>query len=185
MAKASRLVDRDQMVCIGRISGAHGMQGEVKAAVLTDSPAHYEKLGEVLVDAARGLKTYGLEDSRMAGGQWVLKLRGVATREAAEALKGAELLVAAEHIAPPKEDEYYTADLIGCSVVTVGGVEVGSVSGVLDTGAQPLLQVKPSGHGRGPEMLVPLTEDIVKEVQLDRRTIRIDPPPGLLELNRP
>ena len=185
MAKASRLVDRDQMVCIGRISGAHGMQGEVKAVVLTDSPEHYTKLGEVLVDAVRGLKAYRLEDSRMVGGQWVLRLNEVATREAAEALKGAELLVVAEHTAPPKDDEYYTADLVGCAVVTVGGVAVGSVSGVLDTGAQPLLQVKPSGHGQGSEILVPMTGDIVKEVQLDRRTIRIDPPPGLLELNRP
>jgi 16S rRNA processing protein RimM len=123
---------------------------------------------------------------RTAGGQWVLKLKGIASRDAAEALKGAEVLVDPEQVALPGQDEYFTADLIGCAVVTMANAPVGTVTGVLDTGAQPLLEVRRNGAGDlGDEVLIPLTEDIVKEVQLDRRTIRIDPPPGLLELNSP
>jgi 16S rRNA processing protein RimM len=186
MPSESRLIDRDRMVCIGRVSGAHGMHGEIKALPLTDSPEYYEALGRLLLDTARGLRAFDLGAVRTAGGQWVMKLQGIGSRDEAEALKGAELLVDPEQVAPPGENEYFTEDLIGCTVVTLAGVLVGTVTGVLDTGAQPLLEVKRQGAGEfGGAMLVPLTDDIVKEVQLDRRMIRIDPPPGLLELNSP
>lgn len=179
MAPAGGLIDRDRLVCIGRVSGAHGLDGEVKVQPLTDAPQHYRELKAAVLDTAQGLRAIEIESLRDAGGQWVLKLKGLTGRTAAEGLKGAQVLVDADEVGPLGENEYFTEDLIGCAVETVSGEAVGSVTGVLEAGAQHLLRVA----GPRGEVLVPLAEAIVKEVRLDLRTIRIDPPPGLLELN--
>jgi 16S rRNA processing protein RimM len=177
--RPDKLIDRDRLVCIGRVKEAFGLQGEIKVLPLTDAPEHYRELKSAVLDTAKGLRAFDIETLREAGGNWVLKLTGLTGRDAAEALKGAELLVDEAAIAPLAENEYFTEDLVGCAVETVSGATVGSVTGVLEAGARHLLQVK----GAGGEVLVPLVETIVKEVRLATRTIRIDPPPGLLELN--
>lgn len=179
MGQTFGLIDRDRLVCIARVSGAFGLEGEIKVQPLTDAPQHYRELKAAVLDTAKGLRAFSVAGMRDAGGSWVLKLAGVTGRNAAEALKGAEVLVDAAQVAPLAENEYPTEDLVGCIVETLSGAAVGSVTGVLEAGAQHLLQVK----GAGGEVLVPLVEAIVKEVRLDARTIRIDPPPGLLELN--
>jgi 16S rRNA processing protein RimM len=184
MARAGGLVDRERFVCIGRIGGAHGMHGELKVVPLTDAPERYRGLGALILDTPRGLRAFDVEGQRGSGGAWVLKVRGVDGRDAAEALKGAEVLVEPEAAEPLGEGEYLAEDLIGCAVVTVAGAAVGSVTRVLDAGTQHVLQVRRTEAGQG-DVLVPLAETIVKEVNLGRRIIRIDPPPGLLELNRP
>jgi 16S rRNA processing protein RimM len=175
----SGLIDRDRLVCIGRVSGAHGLEGEIKVVPLTDAPQYYRGLQAAVLDTAQGLRAIEVDSLRDAGGHWVLKLKGLTGRTAAEGLKGAQVLVDAAEIGPLGENEYFTEDLVGCAVETVAGEPVGTVTGVLEAGAQHLLQVT----GPGGEVLVPLADAIVKEVRLDRRTIRIDPPPGLLELN--
>jgi len=180
------LVDRDRFVRIGRIGGAHGMHGELKVVPLTGAPERYGSLSALILDTPRGLRAFDVEAQRSAGGQWLLKLKGLAGRDAAEALKGAEVLVEPQAAEPLGEGEYLAEDLIGCAVVTVDGAAVGTVTRVLDAGTQHVLQVTRSGGGHGGgEALVPLAETIVKEVNLAQRIIRIDPPPGLLELNRP
>jgi 16S rRNA processing protein RimM len=174
-----RLLDRDRLVCIGRVSGAHGLGGEVKVTSFIEEPERYLGVRQVVLDTVRGLRAFEVERLRDAGGQWLLKLKGLAERNAAEPLKGADVLVEPVARSPLGENEYFAADLIGCTVETVGGEMVGRVSGVMDAGAQHLLRVQ----GPRGEVLVPLAETIVKEVHLDRRAIRIDPPPGLLELS--
>jgi 16S rRNA processing protein RimM len=188
MALTGKLVDRDKLVRIGRIRGAHGMGGDVKVTPFTDATELYEALPELVLDAAKGLRAVEVAGWRHIGAQWVLSLKDVTDRDGAEALRGAHVL--AEPQTPvTAEDEYLAEDLIGCAVETMSGEAVGSVSGVLDAGPQALLQVTRiadagSDKNRG-EVLVPLADTIVKEVNLDRRRIRIDPPPGLLELNAP
>jgi len=191
MGQVGGLIDRDRLVCIGRVSGAHGMEGAIKVVPLTDAPQHYLALRELVLDTTQGLRAVAVETRRDAGAQWVLKLEGVAGRTAAEALKGASVLVPLEARGPLAENEYFTEDLIGCAVETLSGEPVGTVTGVLEAGGQNLLQVAEAREVAGTkdvagtrrEVLVPMAEAIVKEVLLERRTIRIDPPPGLLELN--
>jgi len=184
MAPAGGLIDRDRYVCIGRVSGAHGMHGEIKVVPRTDAPERYAGLSAVILDTPRGLRAFDVETQRGAGAPWVLKLKGLAGRDAAEALKGADVLVEPAAAQPLGDGEYLVEDLIGCAVVTLAGAAVGAVTRVLDAGTQHVLQVQRTGGGHG-DVLVPLAETIVKEVNLGQRIIRIDPPPGLLELNRP
>ncbi|HUJ76322.1 MAG TPA: ribosome maturation factor RimM [bacterium] len=173
------MLRRDDLTCIGRVTEPRGLHGELKVAPLTTAPAFYTGLADVILDSPRGLRAFAVEELREAPPHWVLRLKGVTDRGMAEALRGAQVLVPSAALKPLAEDEYFAHDLVGCRVETLAGVQVGTVSAVLETPANDMLEVE----GGGREVLVPMVGAVVKEVDLRRRLIRIDPPPGLLELN--
>lgn len=173
------LLDRDRLTAIGRVAEARGLRGALKVRPLTDDAAYYEGCRRVIVDAGLGLVPRRVRSMRAEGGQWTVELDGVASREAAEALRGAELLLFDEELRPLGEDEVFTRDLLGCEVVTTTGEVVGRVAEVLETGASDVLEV----HGPRGTVLVPYTEPVVTVVDTAARRIEIDPPPGLLDMN--
>jgi tRNA (guanine37-N1)-methyltransferase len=170
------LIDREQLVCIGRVTDAHGLAGELKVYAISDDPSWYEDLPALYLDTPHGLRRMAVAEMRSRGRGWILRLEGIAGRTAAEDLRGSDVLVEAGQVKPLAEDEYFTRDLIGCRVVTVAGREVGRVRDVLETAAQPLLQVQ----GDAGETLVPMVDGIVQAVDVDAQVVTIDPPPGLL-----
>jgi 16S rRNA processing protein RimM len=165
---------------VGRIGRAHGLRGEVNVEVRTDDPDARFAPGAVLETdpPRRGPLTVGT--GRVQGGRLVVQFAGVEDRTAAEALQGTLLIAEADpHELPDDPDEYYDYQLEGLRVVTLDGREVGTVAEMLHLPTQDLFAVKrPDGR----EVLVPFVGEIVPEVDLDGGTVRIDPPPGLLEL---
>ena len=110
----------------------------------------------------------------------LVRLTGVADRNAADGLRGNLFLVDTEELPPIDDpDEFYDHQLEGLRVVTTEGRLVGNVKEVLHTAAAELLSVTSE---TGAEVLVPFVSAIVTEVSLANQTIEIDPPDGLLEL---
>lgn len=173
------LVDRDALTCIGVVIGPHGREGTLKVAPETDSPEYYTAVTTAYVDAASGLRQVTVVGWRMAGNHWLIELEGIADREAAGELGGGELLLEATQLRPLAPGEFFRHDLVGCTVLDEAGATVGEVTGLMDNTAQHLLVVRGADH----EVLLPLVDEIVTEVDLERREIRVRPPPGLLELN--
>ena len=123
---------------------------------------------------------YVIESAREHSGRLLVRLEGVADRNAAEALRGNVFLVDTEDLPPIDDpDEFYDHQLEGLRVVTIDGRLVGNVNEVLHTAAGELLSVTSE---TGAEVLVPFVGAIVTEVSLQDETIEIDPPEGLLEL---
>ena len=111
-------------------------------------------------------------------GELLVRFAGIRDRNAAEALRGTWLTVDSASLAPPSDpDEFRDADLIGLSVRTVSGDDVGEVTDVLHHG-QDLLVIRPAS---GSEVLVPFVKAIVPEVDLATGILLIDPPEGLLD----
>ena len=77
------LIDRERLVCIGKVLDAHGMDGELKVKPLTDSPSAYESRAEVIIDAGQGLRRHVVRGIRNAGALWIVALEGIGNREAA------------------------------------------------------------------------------------------------------
>jgi 16S rRNA processing protein RimM len=169
------LIDRERLVCIGKVQDAHGLHGELKVKPFTDTPSYYESRASVLLDDGKGLRSHAVRSIRSAGALWVVALEGVADRPAALALKGAELLLDASELRPLEEGEYFLDDLIGCEVENEAGTPLGRVRGVIETGANPVLEVV---NDEG-EALVPMTDEVLREVDVAARRIRIAPLPGL------
>ena len=171
------LIDKERLVCIGRVVEPHGLKGEMKVKSLTDDPEYYRGTPRVIAGGADGLRVFPVRGIRMSGRNWIFALEGVEDREAAQALKGAELLLDEDELKPLAAGEYFRDDLIGCEVVDLAGDFLGRVSGLIETGANDVMEVA-TGHGPA---LVPMTAEVVREVDTQARLIRIAPLPGLFE----
>jgi 16S rRNA processing protein RimM len=168
---------------VGRVVKAHGVTGEVIVEVRTDDPDLRFTVGSSLRGRpSRGgpESRYVIESVREHSGRLLVRLEGVADRNAADALRGTLFVVDSEDLPPVEDpDEFYDHQLEGLQVVTTTGIAVGSVAEVLHTAAGELLSIR-SEEG---EVLVPFVSAIVTSVSLTDRTIEIDPPEGLLELD--
>ncbi|MDT8436966.1 MAG: ribosome maturation factor RimM [Gemmatimonadota bacterium] len=169
-------------IVVARLLRAHGLAGEVFAALETSDP-------EVLFTAGRAFRLAGerpvgteeelvLESARPHGGGWLLRFRGREDRDAAERLRGLEIALPDDELRPLAEDEFYLHELIGLEAWREGGDRIGPVRDVYEAGGRVLLGVEAEGR----ERLVPFRREIVTRVDREARRVWIDPPAGLLEL---
>ncbi len=164
------------LVAIGRVVRAVGLGGFVGVG---GSSGALEQLQEVtLRRSGEPDTTRRILEARPQGRVWAVRLEGIADRGAAEELVGSEVLALREHLGEAGEGQHYWADLEGLAVRTEAGESLGSVTGLLETGAVDVLVVQ---GGRG-ELLIPLAPYV--RVDREARMIVVDPPEGLLELGR-
>ena len=167
---------------VGRVVKAHGITGEVVVEVRTDDPETRFAPGTRLrAKRSRGgdERSVVIEGVREHGARLLVRLAGVADRDAADALRGSLFVVDSDELPPIDEpDTYYDHQLEGLRVRTAAGQEVGVVAEVLHTPAGELLAVKRETG----EVLVPFVSAIVTSVSLNDGTVEIDPPDGLLDL---
>lgn len=158
-------------VAIGRVLGAWGLRGEAKVEPLAPS-AQFSRGLPVLV---RG-QQYIIERTRAAGRWLRVKFAGVDRREEAQALGGAYVEVREEDLRPLPEGHYYRYQLVGLAVRASDGRDLGHITDVMSTAESDVFVV------RGPlgEVLVPATDEIVLEVDLERGLVTVEIVPGLL-----
>lgn len=161
----------DDLIQVGRVAGAFGIRGEVRITSYTADPL-------ALVDYRTLLREDGspgpvLTSGRVAKGGVVAWVKGVETRDQAEALKGLKLFIARADLPAPDEDEFYVTDLVGLSVETAAGEPLGKVKSVQDFGAGDLLEVQPP---QGATWYLPFTREAVPEVRIAEGKVIAVPP---------
>lgn len=164
-------VTHGKRILIGRIMGAFGVRGEVKIQSHSDpEPAIFRYQPWILRDA-RGMERELAGARGRAGAKGVVaNLPGVDSRDAAEALRGTEILVPREALPPPRPGEYYWVDLEGLRVETVEGVELGRVDYVFSTGANDVLTVQ----GERERMIPFVQPDVVVRVDFEAGLLVVD-----------
>jgi 16S rRNA processing protein RimM len=168
---------------VARILRPQGRKGEVAAEILTDFPTRFQQLQTAFLEIpGQPQKPVTLESSWPHKGQIILKFAGVDSIDSASALRGGELLIPWDKRASLLPHQYYLCELEGCRVIWERkGEEIGSVIEVESTGGVDLLHVRrPDGKS---EVLIPLAQEICTRIDAANRTIVIDPPDELLELN--
>ncbi len=168
---------------VARILRPQGRKGEVAAEILTDFPTRFQQLQRAFLEIpGQPQKPVTLESSWPHKGQIILKFAGVDSIDSASALRGSELLIPWDERASLVPHQYYLCELEGCRVIWERkGQEIGNVIEVESTGGVDLLHVRrPDGKS---EVLIPLAQDICTRIDPANRTIVIDPPDELLELN--
>ena len=167
---------------VGRVVKAHGVTGELVVDVRTDDPETRFSPGTTLRGRAKGgaERRFIVDSARQHSGRLLVRLDGVADRDAADALRGTLFLVDSGDLPPIEDpDEFYDHQLEGLQVRTTEGTDVGTVAEVLHTAAGELLSVRAEAR----EVLIPFVSAIVTSVSLVDQVIEIDPPEGLLELD--
>ena len=152
-------------VALAAVVGAHGVKGELRLKLFTDSVENLKSYGTVFIGGAERK----LESVRAASSGAVVRIEGVGDRSAAEALRGS--LVEVDRAALPslEEGEYYHADLIGLACVDASGRELGRVVAVENYGAGDLLEVETTD---GKRSLIPFKAGIA---DIDGNRIILDP----------
>jgi 16S rRNA processing protein RimM len=174
-------MDWDEMALVGRIARAHGIRGQVIVNPETDFPAErFQPGAELFIERGGAIETLTVTSARFHRERPVIGIAGVETMNDADALAGQELRVPIDRLSPLPPDTFYRHDLIGCRVDTRDGRTVGLVRDVEGTLTGSRLVV----DGDGGEVLIPLVAAICVEVEPAAKRILIDPPEGLLEVNR-
>jgi len=175
-------------VTVARILRPQGRRGEVAAEIFTDFPERFAKLGSLYLwdgrSAPRAVDLRGFWISQSRGGQAILHFEGSHSISDAEKLVGLEVQIPFSQRMPLPGGSYYVTDLIGCEVREGEGRAIGRVRDVQSTGEQavgtPLLVIDaPEG-----ELLIPLAQEICVRVDLEARSIEVNLPEGLRDLNR-
>jgi 16S rRNA processing protein RimM len=149
-------------ILLGRISGAHGIRGEVVIHAYTVTPESIGAYGPVFDKA--GTRSFEVASARATPKGVVARLKGVGDRTAAEALKGVELYVNRDRLPAAAEGEFYHADLIGLAAVAPEGMQIGEIVAVQNFGAGDLLEIRLAASGK--IELVPFTEAVVPEIDI-------------------
>jgi 16S rRNA processing protein RimM len=161
----------DRRVCVAAIAGAFGVRGEARVKSFTAEPEAFARYGPL--ESEDGARRFEIRVTRPVKAGFAARLSGVATREEAEALKGARLYAPRERLPALPDDEFYHADLIGLAVVDTGGAALGTLRAIHDFGAGDVLEI----HAPGAKpLLLPFTRATVPTVDLATGRIVVDPP---------
>lgn len=131
-------------VLLAAVIGAQGLKGEVKAKLFTAAPDALPRYGVLHTGAGRKLKITAFRPTK--AGEAVIAFEGVTDRNAAEALKGAELYVDRAALPETEDDEFYHTDLIGLEARDSEGRVLGKVSAIHNYGASDVIELaRPDG----------------------------------------
>ena len=168
-----------ERVCVGVITGSHGVRGALRIKSFTAEPAHVAAYGKVTM--GEGLNSVVLRVTGQAKGAVVAKIEGVTNRDVAQALKGTKLYVPRAALPEPEEDEYYYDNLVGLDVRSLEGGALGTIQAVHNYGAGDILDIRAPEGKDGGELMLPFTREVVPKVNLEAGYMVVNPPPWLDE----
>ncbi len=159
-------------ICVGAISGAFGVRGEVRLKSFCAQPEAIAAYAPLWTED--GSRSFTLKLTRGSGTGLTDRLSGINTKEEADALRGVELFADRDRLPNLPDDEFYHADLIGLEVLDTGGTALGRVRAVHNHGAGDILEIH--APGQRATLLIPFTKKAVPTVDLTARRIIADPP---------
>lgn len=168
--------DPSKLICVGAVTGARGIKGDIRIKSFTDDPMAIGSYGP-LYDKT-GTQTFDLKLTGQAKGQLVGQIKGTPDRNAAEKLKGLQLFVPRDILPSPQDDEFYFSDLVGLRAEDTEGNALGTIQSVDNFGAGDVLEIVGEVAGG---LIVPFTKLTVPRVEIEQGRVVIDIPDGLLD----
>ncbi|MFC4856419.1 ribosome maturation factor RimM [Actinophytocola glycyrrhizae] len=169
-----------ELLLVGRVAKAHGIAGELAVDIHTDEPDERFAPGAVLTARLRdrSVRPVTVSTVRHHSGRLLVRFDEVPDRNAAETMRGAQLLVDVNELPLSDDpDAFYDHELEGLAAVLTDGTEVGTVTEIARGPGGELLVLTMKD---GTEGLVPFVRAIVPEVDVEGGRVVIDPPEGLL-----
>ena len=161
---------------VGVITTTHGISGEVKVFPTTDDPKRFLDLKNVILDDGKTTLDLEIQNVKFFKNLVILKFKGIDNINDIEKYKKAGLYVTREDAVELEEDEYFIADLIGMDVISDEGEQLGTISDVLQTGANDVYVISSKGQK---DLLLPAIHECVLDVNVEERTMKVHLMPGL------
>jgi 16S rRNA processing protein RimM len=158
------------MIVLGKVSGVFGIRGQVKVYSYTEPKQNILNYGPWMLGSGDNWKAYDLASGQIQGKGLVARLEGCDDRDQAQLLVGQQIAINDSQLPQAGAGEYYWSELEGLKVFSIGQVELGRVSYLLETGANDVLVVKGER-----EYLIPyIREQVIKEIDLDAGRMVVD-----------
>jgi 16S rRNA processing protein RimM len=163
---------------IGRVVKPHGLLGKMKLEYYGGDLAQFSSYREILIEGKTGgWQAYTILEATPQPPRILLRLRGIEKIEDVQPLVGREVGVRREALPALDENEYFWFEILGMSVETEEGRRIGTVKEILPTTANDLYVIE----GKRRELYLPATEEVIREVDRERRVIRAVRVEGLWE----
>ena len=166
------------MYLVGYITKPHGIKGEVKIESITPDPSRFKQLDKVYLQINDSTRAFSIRKVRVTERFVYIRFKGIDSRNDAELLRNAEVLIEEKDLIQPTQDEYFVHDLIGCQVVSEGNENIGVVDEVIQITSNDVYVLKKED---GTELLIPATRDVVKQVDIKQKVIIIHVLEGLFD----
>jgi 16S rRNA processing protein RimM len=163
-------------IAVGKLRHAHGVHGEILMEVYTDFPDRLQP-GVILYLGEEAMQLR-LIKCRQHGKGLLMTFEGFSSPEEIGQFRNQIVYVTSIDRPPLADGEYYHHQLIGLCVITHDGKTLGFVTEILETGASDILVVHPES---GPDILIPVVDSFIHEINLDRCEITVQLIPGMLE----
>lgn len=164
---------------VGKIVNTHGLKGEVKIVTWTDYPEVFEDLEYVFAKKKTEEIKLNLKNIKYQKNNIIVKFSEINSIEEAEPFKNCVLTAERDMLGELPEGVYYIADLIGCEVYSDEGEILGEISDVFNTGANDIYAVS---LPQRKDMLIPVTDDTVKSVDIENKKVIVHLIEGLEDL---
>lgn len=172
----------DKLYTVGKIVNTHGIRGELKIVSETDFPDERFAKGSnlIFVDPATN-KTLPVvvESAREHKKLFMIKFQGFNNINEVEKYKGWLLKVEEKYLSELMDDEFYHHEIIGCTVITDEGEELGTISEILSPGANDVWVVE---RPVGKPVLLPYIDDVILDVDVEAKRVKVHVMEGLLDL---
>ncbi|MGD0584662.1 MAG: ribosome maturation factor RimM [Oryzomonas sp.] len=170
----------DELIAVGRISGTHGIKGQLKVQSYSGNLESLSAARIVTLRSPGGatLREIGIKGVKPHSNGFILILNDYDDIDRALPLVGSELFLKRSQLPEPEDDEYYWCDLIGLRVVTADGIELGTLDDIFETGSNDIYVVRKDKQ----EYLIPAIASVISSVDLAGGTMVITPMDGLLDL---
>ena len=168
----------EELFRVGVISNTHGIRGEVKVYPTTDNVRRFDDLKEVILDTGKEQLNLHVTSVKYFKNMVILKFKEFDNINDIIPYKGMDLLVTRENANPLEEGEYYIADIIGSKVITDEDKILGTLTDVLQTGANDVYVVKTKD---GKEVLLPSIEECILDRDIENKIVKVHIMKGLLD----
>ena len=168
------------LIHCGRVLKPHGLRGEICTLWFADSPLLLSNLPRLYLKlSGSSPKAFNILSWRRHRERYLVFLDGIAGRDQAEKWQGAEIHVSPKYLPEPGEDETYLFELLESRVYLAGDVHLGRLEEIFDhKGSEVWRIMTPDDR----EVLFPVNEQFILNIDTDNKKIVIDPPEGLLEI---
>ena len=157
------------LIQLGSVGAPFGVRGWIKLRSHTDPPERLLDHRSLRIGQGSVWQNYRIEASGRSGGALTVKLAGVEDRDQAQALRGAHVCVQRSELPQRDDKDFYRADLIGCDVVNLDGIDLGCVQHFMETPAQVLMVVRGTQ-----EYWIPAVPQHLRRVDLQARRVVVD-----------
>ena len=168
----------EELFRVGVISNTHGIRGEVKVYPTTDNVRRFDDLKEVILDTGKEQLDLHVTSVKYFKNMVILKFKEFDNINDIIPYKGMDLLVTRENAIPLEDGEYYIADIIGSKVITDEDKILGTLTDVLQTGANDVYVVKTKD---GKEVLLPSIEECILDRDIENKMDKVHIMKGLLD----